>query len=142
MCDVRPQRLLAPFASASDMLELIERIDDPTFGLCLDTGHAHIMSQNIPEMIYAFEKHLRTVHLNDNFGMIAPVHPDQHLFPGAGTIDFVAVFNALKSISFTGAISLEPGQVLSKLPINARDASIMGGAMVAKAFMKEHWYDG
>jgi len=135
-CDGRPQKFHAPFTRASDMMALIERIDEPSYGICLDTGHAHIMSQDIPAMIRAFGKHLRTLHLNDNLGRITPVHPDQHLFPGAGTVDFQSAFDALKDITFAGIINLEPGQFLTRLPVEVRDAAMAGGALVAKAYME------
>jgi len=136
--DGRPQKLTAPFTRAVDMLELIRRIDEPSFGICLDTGHANIMSQDIPEMIRLFGKHLRTLHLNDNLGMISPVYPDQHFFPGTGMIDFPNILNALREINFTGNFNLEPaGQFLMSLPPDVRDAAMAGGAMVARALLEE-----
>jgi len=134
-CDVRSQKLTAPFTRASDMMELIKGINEPSFGICLDTGHAHIMSQNIPEMIRIFDTRLRTLHLNDNLGQITPIHSDQHFFPGVGTIDFPSIFDALTEINFAGAINLEPGQFLTRLPINVRDAAMAGGALIARAYM-------
>ena len=134
--DIRPQKLTAPFTRASDMMELLEKIGEPSFGLCLDTGHAHIMSQDIPEMIRIFGKRLRTVHLHDNLGMISPAHPDQHMFPGGGTIDFPAVFRALHECNFTGIINLEPGRFLSQMPLNVRDVAMAGGALVVRAYIE------
>ncbi len=136
-CDGRLQKLHAPFTRASDMMNLIERIGDESFGICLDTGHAHIMSQDIPNMIRVFGSRLRTLHLNDNLGKITPVHPDQHFFPGTGTINFNDVFRALKEIDFHGIINLEPGDFLIRLPVLVRDAVITGGALTAKAYMKD-----
>ena len=137
--DGRLQKLTAPFTRACDMMELIDRINEPSFGICLDTGHAHIMSQDIPEMVRIFDKRLRTLHLNDNLGKITPVHPDQHLFPGAGSIDFFSIFSALKDIDFTGTINLEPG-LFAHLPVDIRDAALAGGALVARAYMKAVGY--
>lgn len=85
-------------------------------------------------MIRVFDKQLRVLHLHDNFGMITPVHPDQHLFPGTGTIDFSNVFSTLKEINFCGTINLEPGR-LERLPVNIRDAAITGGALIARAYI-------
>ena len=136
-CDGRPQKRDAPFTSATDMMNLIERIGDDSFGVCLDTGHAHIMSQDIPSMIRLFGSHLRTLHLNDNLGKIEPVHSDQHFFPGTGTIRFQDIFLALKEINYSGIMNLEPGDFLVRLPIAVRDAVITGGALTIKAYMKE-----
>lgn len=136
-CDGRPQKQYAPFTRASDMINLIERIGDESFGICLDTGHAHIMSQDIPNMIRVFGSRLRTLHLNDNLGKIEPVHSDQHFLPGTGTINFHDIFLAIKEIGYNGIINLEPGDFLTRLPISVRDAVINGGAQITKAYMKE-----
>jgi len=134
--DIRPHIIAAPFTTALDLMTLIDKIDEPTVGICLDIGHAHIASQDIANMIRTFGERLRVLHVHDNFGMIAPIHPDQHLFPGAGTIDFPRVFSALKEINFCGTINLEPG-LLERLPINVRDAAITGGALVVKAYIND-----
>jgi len=134
--DIRPHAIATPFTTASDIMALVDGIDESTIGICLDTGHAHIASQDIADMIRTFNKRLRVLHLHDNFGMITPVYPDHHLFPGVGTIDFSSVFNALKEINFCGTINIEPGR-LERLPINVRDAVITGGALVAKAYIDD-----
>ena len=134
--DIRQHTMTTPFTNASDIMTLADRIGEPTIGICLDTGHAHITSQDIADMIQMFDKRLRVLHLHDNFGMITPIHPDQHLFPGAGTIDFSNVFSTLKEINFCGTINLEPGR-LERLPVNIRDATITGGALIAKAYIND-----
>lgn len=140
--DRRPQPYAPLFSTASDLLELIEAIDDDSVGICLDTGHANIMSYDIADMIRAFGNKLRVLHLNDNLGSIEPcsgqpIVSDQHFFPGTGIIDFAKVFTALKEIGYSGIINLEPGDFLARLPVSARNASITGGALVARAFAKE-----
>ena len=131
----KPQKVRAAFTTADDLLGLLDKIGEPSFGICIDTGHANIMSQNIPAMLKACGTRLRTVHLNDNYGMVSPIYPDMHLFPGSGGIDFAGVFSALRDINFTGLINLEPGDFIIGLPKSVRDASMAGGAMVAKAYM-------
>jgi sugar phosphate isomerase/epimerase len=140
--DRRPQPYAPPFSTVSDLIELVEAIGDESVGICLDTGHANIMSFDISTMIRALGSKLRVLHLNDNLGSIEPcsgqsVLSDQHFFPGTGIIDFSKVFMALKEIGYNGIINLEPGDFLTRLSISARNASIAGGASVARAFLKE-----
>jgi fructoselysine 3-epimerase len=140
--DRRPQPYDPLFSTASDLLELVEAIGDESVGICLDTGHANIMSFDIVAMIRSFGSKLRVLHLNDNLGSIEPcskqpVLSDQHFFPGTGIIDFPKVFTALKEIGYNGIINLEPGDFLTRLPISARNASMAGGALIAHAFAKE-----
>lgn len=140
--DRRPQPYAPPFSTAFDLLELVEAIGDESVGICLDTGHANIMNFDIVEMIRSFGNKLRVLHLNDNLGSIEPcsgqhVLSDQHFFPGTGMINFHKIFSALKGINYNGIINLEPGDFLTRLPISVRNASIAGGASLARAFMKE-----
>jgi sugar phosphate isomerase/epimerase len=130
------------FQLQKTLLELIEAVGDESVGICLDTGHANIMSFDIPAMIRSFGSKLRVLHLNDNLGSIEscsgqPVHPDQHFFPGIGIIDFTKVFAALKDIGYNGIINLEPGDFLARLPISVRNAYMAGGASLIRAFIKE-----
>ena len=65
-----------PYTTAQDMLELVYGIGSNRVQLCLDTGHAHISGQDVPEMIRAWRGNLATLHLNDNYGLIRPVFED------------------------------------------------------------------
>ncbi len=105
-----------PYTTAQDMLDLMHDIGSTRVQLCLDTGHANISGQDIPAMIRAFRSDLATVHLNDNYGRIAPVYEDLHLFPGYGRIDWEAVFAALREVNFKGVLNIEPIGELRRLP--------------------------
>ena len=97
-----------PYTTAQDMLDLMHDIGSTRVQICLDTGHANISEQDIPAMIRAFRSDLATVHLNDNYGRIAPIYEDLHLFPGYGRIDWQAVSQALEDVRFRGTINMEP----------------------------------
>jgi sugar phosphate isomerase/epimerase len=105
--------LTIQFSRGCDMLEIVNRIDDPSFGICLDTGHANISNEDIPQMIRSFGKHLYALHLNDNYGLIGPIYEDLHLFPGYGRLPWGDIFKALYEIGYTGIFNLEP---VSELP--------------------------
>lgn len=109
-----------PYTTTEDMLALVRDLSSNRIRLCLDTGHANISAQNIPEMIRAFRGELATVHLNDNYGYIAPVYEDLHLFPGDGVIDWNAVFAALREIRFRGVMNIEPIAQLPRMSAEAR----------------------
>ncbi len=101
--------------SASEMLYLTERLNHPLVKLCLDTGHAHISGQDIPDMIRAFGSKLGSLHLNDNYGLIGPIYEDLHLFPGYGSIEWGEVLDALKAAGFSGSLNMEPVGELPRL---------------------------
>lgn len=97
-----------PYATAEDMLALQRDIGSTRVQLCLDTGHANISGQNVPEMIRSFRGNLSTLHLNDNFGHRAEGTEDLHLFPGEGTLDWGAIMRALREIHYRGPLNIEP----------------------------------
>ncbi len=109
-----------PYTTAQDMLALMGDIGSTRVQICLDTGHANICCQDIPAMIRAFRSDLATVHLNDNYGPIAPVYEDLHLFPGYGRIEWGPVFTALREVNFRGILNIEPIGELKHLPDELR----------------------
>ncbi len=109
-----------PYTRAEDMLELAHRLDSARVQICLDTGHANIEKQNVPEMIRKYGNLLGSLHLNDNFGRISPVFEDLHLFPGYGRINWDAVFAALHEMNYGGTINMEPVAELDRLPRELR----------------------
>lgn len=109
-----------PYTRAEDILELVRRLDSDRVRICLDTGHANIEKQDVPEMIRKYGKLLGTLHLNDNYGLISPIFEDLHLFPGYGRLDWEAIFAALHEINYDGTINMEPVAELDRLPRELR----------------------
>lgn len=126
-----------PFTTAADMLALVRDIGRPNVGICLDTGHANISAQDIPAMVRACGEKLTTVHLNDNYGFIAPVYEDLHLFPGCGRICWREVFGAMKEIGFHGFYNLEPVAELKRMPDSVRKIQLRAGADMLRALLEE-----
>ncbi len=109
----RPQDPPFIYTSGEDMYELAEGIHSPCVKLCLDTGHANISGQNVPQMIRDYGPYLEVLHLNDNLGLIGPVYEDLHLFPGHGTLPWDQIFKSLREVHFSGVFNLEPVDSLS-----------------------------
>jgi sugar phosphate isomerase/epimerase len=71
---------------------LIEKINNPDFGFCFDTGHFNLFTKvPMEEWFERLGRHLVEVHLHDNDGSA-----DSHLALGAGTIDFEKFFGLIK----------------------------------------------
>lgn len=90
--------------------ELNELAGKEVIGLCLDTGHMHIVRKDARSFITAYGKRIKALHLNDNHGFA-----DQHMIPLAGTADWVNIFNALEEIGYEGDISFELGGGFGKI---------------------------
>ena len=83
--------------------QLHERLDHPLFGLTLDVGHVHCLSDgDLREHVRRWSDRLWNVHMED---MRRGVH--QHLMFGEGEMDFATVFDALNEFRYTGPVHVE-----------------------------------
>ena len=75
--------------------------DHPALGICLDTGHAHVVD-NVVRAIDVFAHRIIHVHLHDNQG-----DTDKHLCPGLGNIDWPPAIERLREVGYSGPLTLE-----------------------------------
>lgn len=83
--------------NALEGLELIERVGAKNFGLLLDTFHMNIEDADFAASIQACGERIFHFHVADS----------NRWYPGAGHLDFRAILEELKSISYQGWISGE-----------------------------------
>jgi sugar phosphate isomerase/epimerase len=97
------ENLPGKFNNVAQMAPLMTAM--PDLGLHLDIGHCNLMVENntADELIGAYGKRLRHVHLHDNKGGSA----DLHLPLGSGTIDIAYYVRALHKAGYDGTITLE-----------------------------------
>lgn len=81
--------------SPEEILYIIKRVNKNNLKFILDTGHAHCSDYEITEYINLLDKYLYHMHFSDNSGL-----RDEHKRVNSGTIDFVKVFKALKTIDY------------------------------------------
>jgi len=89
---------------------LLERIGDrpekTNLWVCIDVGHAHLSQdagrEPIVNYLERYAAQLTHVHLHDN-----GCRADDHLIPGAGTVDWPRALRALEGIGFDGTAVLE-----------------------------------
>lgn len=85
-------------------VDLLERVDSPNFGFCLDVGHQNSFSTTpLLEWVDALAPRLREIHLHDNDGS-----HDTHWPVGEGNIDFSALFSRLESCNLMPLLTVEP----------------------------------
>lgn len=87
--------------SHESIVEVVDRADHPSLGICLDTGHANVVS-TVEDALQHFGSRINHVHLHDNNG-----RSDEHLCPGLGSIDWPPVLEGLKRVGFEGPLTLE-----------------------------------
>jgi sugar phosphate isomerase/epimerase len=98
--EVIPNRLSAPEALVRLIEEDLE-ISPPGVGICLDTGHAHLMG-DLPDAIEIVGGALVTTHVHDNRGK-----GDDHLVPFDGTIDWPTALMSFQKVGYDGVIMFE-----------------------------------
>lgn len=94
-----------PFSMAKPekVLQLAKLLDDPHFAVCLDFGHVATQeNMSVADQIRLLGDKLQAVHIHDNGG-----EKDEHLWPGAGIIDWKEAVKALWEIGYAGVFSLE-----------------------------------
>lgn len=85
-------------------VDLLERVDSPYFGFCLDVGHQHSFSDTpLPTWVDRLSHHLKEIHLHDNDGS-----HDYHWPVGDGSIDFNGLFERLNAQGLTPLLTVEP----------------------------------
>lgn len=85
------------------LLSLIEKINDPGFGFCFDTGHYNLFTTVPMERWFeALGRHLVEVHLHDNDGTA-----DAHWAMGRGTVDFDKFFGLMNAHAPTPVYTIE-----------------------------------
>ncbi len=86
------------------LLRLVAAVNDDNLGVILDTAHQHAQKELLPLAVEKLGRYIRYVHIADNDGLT-----NRHLEPGAGNIDWEAVFLALQKQGYDSyyAIDLE-----------------------------------
>ena len=85
-----------------ELLELVDTINDPSVGVCIDTGHAHIAGVNVGDFIRLAGKRVKALHIDDNLR-----DTDAHLLPFYGTADWKDISKALKDIDYQNGFAFE-----------------------------------
>jgi len=85
------ENLLGDMGAPTRIAELIHALHYEDIGICLDLGHAHI-EPGIEQAFESVRQMVRSVHVHDNHG-----EKDEHLWPGAGTIDWKKTMDLLRT---------------------------------------------
>jgi sugar phosphate isomerase/epimerase len=109
------ENLTSDATTPEHLMTILDMAHLDQIDVCLDLGHAHI-GPGIAEAIGIFGKRITELHIHDNHGL-----RDEHLWPGNGTIDWVATLDALKSLPTPPAAVLEIGYNLEDAPASIPD---------------------
>lgn len=83
--------------TASAAADLTAQVGEPNYGYLYDTFHANIEEVSVAGVIAPTAQAIKHVHISDNTRGV----------PGAGHIDFAAVFRALRQVGYDGWMTVE-----------------------------------
>lgn len=121
--------------TAAQAAELVRAVDEPNYGYLFDTFHFNIEENSLADAIGTTAAAIGHVHISEN----------NRGAPGAGHVDFAAVFRALREVGYDGWMTVEAfGSALPDLaaatriwrPLFARDADVYEGAF---RLMRHGW---
>lgn len=117
------ENLQGIFRTVDELIYVINSVNSPVFGICLDTGHLNLTAPGTQvEFIRRAGKLLRALHVADNDGT-----RDQHLAPfGMGNIDFFEIVGALREIGYDGVFNYEIGGDSGKCPVPVKHYKYLG----------------
>lgn len=96
-------KLLLPFGGEEDLPRLIQAVDEPNVGYCLDAGHAHMCGESVVAWVSRCGARLFETHFHDNRGQ----GRDEHMPVGFGTLSWIDVIQALDDAGFAGPVTFE-----------------------------------
>jgi sugar phosphate isomerase/epimerase len=107
------------------LVRLVDEVDHPFLGLCLDIGHQHVFSELAAlDWVRRMEKRLFHIHLHDNDGT-----SDNHWSIGRGTIDFEPFYAAIMQHVPQATLSLE---VEDTMEVKLRDLRKLAAYFASK----------
>lgn len=85
------------------LIRLVDELNEPDIGVCLDTGHAWITGYKPADCVRRIGARLRATHIAENHGQ----GKDEHVAPFMGTIDWAETVRALREINYGHDFSFE-----------------------------------
>ena len=88
--------------NATDLLELIKKVNHPLFHAIWDVGHGNLQEMTQYEELALLKGHVKAIHVHDNMG-----DNDTHQTPFFGTVNWDSVMHGLSNIGYDGYFTFE-----------------------------------
>ncbi len=99
-------------ARPEEFVAILEALDSPWIGGCLDLGHTALVGQDPATVVRCMgKKHLQCLHVHDVDGL-----HDSHTMPFLAKLDWNSITQALGQVDYQGALTFEAGEYIAKLP--------------------------
>ena len=91
-------------ARPEELLELVEKLNSGSVGICWDSGHAHMAKLDQEQSLRILGNRVWTTHLHDNRGQY---DNDLHLPPFYGSLDWAGMMRGFRAIDYSGTLNFE-----------------------------------
>jgi len=87
---------------ASELAEVIDRVNSPSLGANLDIGHSYLSGESPQQAVALLQGRIWNTHVED-------IHANKHyhLIPGEGELPFSEYFQALNTAGYDGYLTVE-----------------------------------
>ena len=130
MVDFRSWRRRYCGGDIYELIDLVDTINDPSVGICLDTGHANLAGIDVGAAIRAIGPRLKATHINDNHDN----GQDEHLFPYFGTVNWSDAMKAFGEIGYANDFAYEAGS--QRIPASTREAWLAYTAALGRELIR------
>ena len=114
----------------AELCDLIDELDHPLIGACLDTGHARLMGLDAPLFVYALGPRLKALHIQENDG-----NNDDHMLPfvnGNHGVNWKGFGEALTKVGYQGSFTYEVHNAFNAVPDAFYDTALRYAVDIAK----------
>lgn len=87
---------------AQELRDWIDRLGHPCLGANLDVGHSQVIGESIPDVVRLLGPRIWNLHVED-----IPGRKHYHMIPGEGTLDWIALRDALRQIQYQRFLTVE-----------------------------------
>jgi sugar phosphate isomerase/epimerase len=89
--------------NSSQITEFLKSFNSKSIGINCDLGHFYCVGEDPAEVVFRLADYIGHFHLAD----ISSDRVHNHLLPGTGAINFKGIFDAIRSIGYSGFITVE-----------------------------------
>ena len=98
-------------AHPDEFKSILDELNSPWIGVCLDIGHAALVGQDPAHMVMEMGKTITCLHVHD-----VDYIDDKHTLPFTQSLDWESITAALGKIDYRGDFTFEASVFLSKMP--------------------------
>lgn len=122
------------FYNAEELIVLCDELNNRfgNVGICWDTGHANLSTDNQYDELIKIGNRLKVLHVADNYGQ-----SDEHMPPFYGNVDFKKIVAALKKINYEGTFNFETHKFTANIPEELIDTAVTYLYKIGEYYCKE-----